>query len=250
MARRRGRRRSTVNQTIVEIETAKSLVELPSPFTGVVSELLVEVGATVDVGTPIIVIDVDPTGAAGGDEDGDGAEEAADDTSGDVLVGYGTKHAHGHRRPRKGAPAADAAAPAPVAPAPVAAAPTTTAPPAPARVVAPAAPAPAAARPAAASTSGPMAGVRATSGPAAGVRATSGPAAGLAPANSGTGAELPRSPLAAAVLAKPPVRKLAKDLGVDLSVVTASGPGGIVTREDVLAHSAEVAGAGAGDLPG
>jgi pyruvate dehydrogenase E2 component (dihydrolipoamide acetyltransferase) len=40
------------------------------------------------------------------------------------------------------------------------------------------------------------------------------------------------------VLAKPPVRKLAKDLGVDLSVVTASGPGGIITREDVLAHSA------------
>jgi len=39
------------------------------------------------------------------------------------------------------------------------------------------------------------------------------------------------------VLAKPPVRKLAKDLGVDLAGVHASGPGGIVTREDVVAHA-------------
>jgi pyruvate dehydrogenase E2 component (dihydrolipoamide acetyltransferase) len=39
------------------------------------------------------------------------------------------------------------------------------------------------------------------------------------------------------VLAKPPVRKLAKDLGVDLASVHPTGPGGIVTREDVVAHS-------------
>jgi pyruvate dehydrogenase E2 component (dihydrolipoamide acetyltransferase) len=38
------------------------------------------------------------------------------------------------------------------------------------------------------------------------------------------------------VLAKPPVRKLAKDLGVDLTTVGGSGPGGIITREDVLAQ--------------
>src|ERR1700759_5416765 len=53
-----------VNQIIVEIETAKAAVELPSPYAGKVSELLVEVGQTVDVGAPIIVIDVDPNGAA------------------------------------------------------------------------------------------------------------------------------------------------------------------------------------------
>jgi len=41
------------------------------------------------------------------------------------------------------------------------------------------------------------------------------------------------------VLAKPPVRKLARDLGVDLESVTPTGPGGIVTREDVLAQAAE-----------
>ncbi|MGH8965382.1 MAG: dihydrolipoamide acetyltransferase family protein, partial [Actinomycetes bacterium] len=41
----------------------------------------------------------------------------------------------------------------------------------------------------------------------------------------------------ARVLAKPPVRKLAKDLGVDLASVHPTGPGGIVTREDVVAHA-------------
>ena len=46
-----------VNEIVVEIETAKSLVELPSPFAGVVTELLVEEGTTVDVGTPIITVD-------------------------------------------------------------------------------------------------------------------------------------------------------------------------------------------------
>src|SRR5579863_5759453 len=50
--------RVTVNQVIVEIETAKSLVELPSPFEGVVTELFVPEGQSVDVGTPIIAVDV------------------------------------------------------------------------------------------------------------------------------------------------------------------------------------------------
>ncbi len=52
-----------VNEIVVEIETAKSLVELPSPFAGVVTELLVPEGTTVDVGTPIITVD-DGSGAA------------------------------------------------------------------------------------------------------------------------------------------------------------------------------------------
>jgi pyruvate dehydrogenase E2 component (dihydrolipoamide acetyltransferase) len=52
-----------------------------------------------------------------------------------------------------------------------------------------------------------------------------------------------------AVLAKPPVRKLAKDLGVDLSTLTGSGPGGVITREDVsAAHQKGVEGARARDL--
>ena len=50
--------RVTVNQMIVEIETAKAVVELPCPFAGVVAGLLVPEGTTVDVGTPIIAVDV------------------------------------------------------------------------------------------------------------------------------------------------------------------------------------------------
>src|ERR671932_1690369 len=53
-----------INDPIVEIETAKSLVELPSPYAGVVTELLVPEGVTVDVGTPIIAVDTEPGGSA------------------------------------------------------------------------------------------------------------------------------------------------------------------------------------------
>src|ERR687883_1084988 len=66
----------TVNQPLCEVETAKAAVELPSPYAGTVTELLAETGATVDVGTPIITIDVG--GEGGGAPAGDaGAEPAA-----------------------------------------------------------------------------------------------------------------------------------------------------------------------------
>ncbi|MBA3524632.1 MAG: 2-oxo acid dehydrogenase subunit E2, partial [Geodermatophilaceae bacterium] len=52
-----------VNQPIVEVETAKAAVELPCPYAGVVTELMFDVGVTVDVGAPIIAIDTDPKGA-------------------------------------------------------------------------------------------------------------------------------------------------------------------------------------------
>ena len=45
-----------INDIVVEIETAKSLVELPSPYAGTVTGLLVAEGETVPVGTPIIAI--------------------------------------------------------------------------------------------------------------------------------------------------------------------------------------------------
>src|SRR5690606_6842759 len=52
-----------VNQPLVEIETAKSLVEIPCPYDGVVADLLVTEGSTVEVGAPILVVDIDPNGA-------------------------------------------------------------------------------------------------------------------------------------------------------------------------------------------
>src|SRR6478609_3082454 len=51
-----------VNDVLCEIETAKSLVELPSPYAGTVTELLVPEGVTVDVGTPIISVSDAPAG--------------------------------------------------------------------------------------------------------------------------------------------------------------------------------------------
>src|SRR3712207_1704906 len=64
----------TVNQPLCEVETAKAAVELPSPFAGTVTALLHEAGATVDVGTPIITIDVGGGDSAAG---GDAAAEPA-----------------------------------------------------------------------------------------------------------------------------------------------------------------------------
>ncbi|MDN4484312.1 dihydrolipoamide acetyltransferase family protein [Demequina lignilytica] len=160
-----------VNQPLVEIETAKSLVELPCPVDGVVTRLLVTEGETVEVGAPIVEFDVDPGGEAPPQAPADDAaapaaapapEEpvaaapapaAADEPAPAVLVGYGVKAGAVHRRPRK------------------------------------------------------EGSLEAIGG-------------------AGEASEYP-------VLAKPPVRKLAKELGVELTTVTPSGPGGLVTREDV-----------------
>lgn len=156
-----------VNQVLVEIETAKSLVELPSPFAGTVTELLFEEGATVEVGAPIIRV-ASAGGAielqAPGDADTVG-ESAAPEASGAVLVGYGSK-GHGATRRKR--------------------------------------------RP----------GVVAST--AEGATADGAKASARRP-----GSAMP-------VIAKPPIRKLAKDLDVDLATVTGSGLGGEITREDVV----------------
>ena len=137
-----------VNDVLVEIETAKSLVELPSPFAGTIGELLVAEGVTIVVGAPIITV-----------TDGSAAPAPAAKTpapaaegGGSVLVGYGTAGEVKSRR-RK------------VVQDPVI------------------------------STAG--------------------------------------------VIAKPPIRKLARDLGVDLTQVAGTGAAGEVTRDDVMGHASQ-----------
>lgn len=140
-----------VNDVIVEIETAKSLVELPSPFEGTIGELLVAEGDTVTVGAPIITISGGAADVSAGQSE-HGEKPAEADAGGAVLVGYGTGGAVKSRR-SKPAPREEA------------------------------------------------------------VRASAG------------------------VVAKPPVRKLARDLGVELAQVVPSGPAGEVTRDDVVRHA-------------
>jgi len=140
-----------INDVICEIETAKSLVELPSPHAGVVGELLVAEGTTVEVGTPIITF---VTGAESSVPERAQPDEgpAPEEGGGSVLVGYGTGGGATSRRKR----------------------------------------------------------------------------AAERPVRSSVG-----------VIAKPPIRKLARDLGVDLTTVAPTGADGEVTRDDVVKHASQ-----------
>src|SRR4051794_26249782 len=112
----------TVNQPLCEGETAKAAVELPSPFAGTVTELLFDAGTMVDVGTPIITIDIggDAAPAAQAPEAPADAEPAAGLIGGAapggrtaVLVGYGPRNTEAKRRPRRGGETVAARATAP-----------------------------------------------------------------------------------------------------------------------------------------
>jgi 2-oxoisovalerate dehydrogenase E2 component (dihydrolipoyl transacylase) len=227
----------TINQIIVDIETAKAVVELPSPYAGVVTDLLVAEGETADVGTPIISVRVgegELPGTApepelittrpeeGGVEPGLHGTLMPKEERQAVLVGYGVKLGATKRRARKpaGAPSAPAQAVTPPAP------PAPPVPPAP----------PAAQTPATPQTpTAPQAPKASQTRPASQT-----PAAPQAPA-AGQASPTPSSPAApgrASVLAKPPVRKLAKDLGIDLSLLAGTGEEGRITRADVQAAAA------------
>ncbi|WP_202865763.1 dihydrolipoamide acetyltransferase family protein [Kribbella turkmenica] len=199
-----------LNDTVVEIETAKSLVELPVPFAGTVTELLVPEGETVPVGTPIIAVQ---TESAAGDEgqladdmvpaipDEPEAGKIGGESPGGrtaVLVGYGPRTTEAKRRPRKGAEPAASAGSAPA--------------------------------PAGGAQPGTAVG-------AAGV-AQPGPVGAPVPAAPSSSPVAEGNVGSVHVLAKPPVRKLAKDLGIDLAAVTPTGDGGIITRADVESHAA------------
>ena len=182
-----------VNDVVVEIETSKSLVELPIPWEGTVGELLVAEGEEVPVGAPIITIEV-----AG----------VADDP----------------------APAASSA-PAPAEPDAAAAEPDSPSTPDGWGGAVGAADSPAGAGDTASSGRTPnLVGYGAIGGSTTRrARKNRSPGVG-APAGGGAGGNRP--------LAKPPVRKYAKEQGVDLAEVTGSGEGGIIDRADVDVHLA------------
>jgi pyruvate dehydrogenase E2 component (dihydrolipoamide acetyltransferase) len=185
-----------INDILVEVETSKSLVELPTPYAGTVTELLVNEGDTVDVGTPIISIDDGLDAAPTAEPNGDGGEAQVPN-----LVGYGPRTGTAKRRPRRGA------GDGPV------------------------------------ETHDQIADSFSTRDPVS--RRADHREPLQAEQDAPTGAPLPGpgetapapTPSGGAVLAKPPVRKLAKDLGVDLGSLVGSGPGGVITRDDVTAAS-------------
>ncbi|MFC9266533.1 dihydrolipoamide acetyltransferase family protein [Streptomyces zhihengii] len=139
-----------IDQPVVEVETAKAMVEVPCPYGGVVTARFGEEGTELPVGAPLLTVAVGAVDSAGITDGGSAkdapssAAQAADGTgrpaapaasgsseaaesSGNVLVGYGTGAPAARRRrlrpvPAATAPAAVATAPAATAPAPVAAA--------------------------------------------------------------------------------------------------------------------------------
>lgn len=100
-----------VDQAIAEVETAKSIIEVPSPYAGVVLTLHAEAGETLDVGKPLITVGV-AEASNGTAEHSDGARYREEEQagSGNVLVGYGTKtqgSTSRRRRPRRAAAAVE-----------------------------------------------------------------------------------------------------------------------------------------------
>ncbi|MBD2765729.1 2-oxo acid dehydrogenase subunit E2 [Kocuria sp. cx-455] len=193
-----------MDQPIVEVETAKSAVEIPSPFEGTVHKLHGAEGETLTVGQALIAVsdgaeppasegtaapaaEAAPTHSAQSPEPTQGAsyreeeragtqpsaEESADDSSdessGNVLIGYGTTSGGSSRRRRRGKSA----------------------------------------------------------------RASGGSATGQAGAASHTHDALTTAPRMAPTVISPLVRKLAKEHGVDITSLSGTGPGGLIMRQDI-----------------
>lgn len=190
----------TVNQPLVEVETAKAAVELPSPYAGVVAALHADEGALLPVGAPLVTIRSESAPVNGAPEAPPEAPvEAATEPSteappesgegsGPVLVGYGVTAGSTRRRRR-------------------------VAPPSPHGTL----------RPEAGPPGEPVKPVR---------------HGGL---EIGRAAEAKFAEARGPVRAKPPVRRLAKQLGIDLATVRATGSEGTITRDDVEAAAALLA---------
>ncbi|MEO3943702.1 dihydrolipoamide acetyltransferase family protein [Paenarthrobacter nicotinovorans] len=191
----------TLNQVIAEVETAKAVVELPSPFAGVVAQLHEQPGTVVEVGKPIVSFEVDDAGSSSGGGAADAAggasvkgapATAAAEAVGSPakrepnLVGYGAVVEHSGRPARRARGQVQEIKPQ-----------------------SPATP------------------------------AISGPAA--SPQAEAAVSERPRS--------TPPVRKLARDLGIELERISGTGPGGLITRDDVLDFSGASSAAAQAQVP-
>ena len=204
-----------LNQVIAEVETAKALVDLPSPYTGVVASLHAEEGQTVTVGAPLVTFEIDdgtpaaPTGdsaphptpqaaepgvaprtAAPVRRDPGLGEPGDDDGPEPNLVGYGAAPERAGRPTRRRRAPAAAAGRGGGRPEP--------------------------AEPGVAPQAVPIVGTD----PGLGAGVDTG-------GTSGRVGERPRS--------TPPVRALAKKLGVRVDRVVGTGRDGLITREDVLA---------------
>jgi pyruvate dehydrogenase E2 component (dihydrolipoamide acetyltransferase) len=192
----------SIDQPVVEVETAKASVEVPIPFAGRVSALFGQPGQRILVGSPLIAIEeasVAGNGAAhnGTAPDGTAPNSTADaaaaessEYSGAVLIGYGTSSAPARRRGRAGRRMAAATVPA--------------------------------------------TGPSASSAPAPAPAEASAGAAGdpSPPQPAGIGRRL----VATSVIS-PVVRKLARDRGIDLAEVRPSDPSGVIRRCDIEAFS-------------
>ncbi|RSS48438.1 2-oxo acid dehydrogenase subunit E2 [Streptomyces sp. WAC07061] len=113
-----------IDQPVVEVETAKAMVEVPCPYGGVVTARFGEEGEELPVGAPLITVAVGVQSAPAGAVESAGAE--AEKGSADAprpLIGYGSDHSRPARRRRVRPVTAAVSAPAPVAPAAVAPAP-------------------------------------------------------------------------------------------------------------------------------
>lgn len=192
-----------LNQIIAEVETAKALVELPSPFAGVVSKLYEQSGSTVAVGAPIVAFEIEDATAAGQPQSDAGvgvetqaSEESEEPSTGpqpdsvaternSVLVGYGPK-VEGTNRPVRRARG------------------------------------------------------RASSAPESDASGSSGRASGPVEHETAVQEEVAQEKAAQErPRSTPPVRKLARDLGVDLTHVAGTGENGVITREDLENHVAD-----------
>lgn len=169
----------SLNQTIAEVETAKAVVELPSPHAGVVAKLHASAGDVVEVGSVLISFELEG-GAASPEPERESTAEAEDEASGPNLVGYGAA-ARSSARPQRRARAATGSRAAAADTAVLEAAPHDV------------------------------------------IRHTD---------TVEHVVERPKS--------TPPVRALAKQLGIDLALVDGTGTDGLITRSDVEAYAERV----------